>query len=207
MGRPNDGLPTYEEVISQETGNSNTPPLPTRPQTHSESHSYSYTTSQTQSEYYGAPPQPPRPSNSNNLPFTYPPRYYCRKCRNTGYKIKNGHKCKTCWSKFYTPPPPAPAPPVTTVPVTAAPITVAVNPSGIVYGPVNPIPGPPPNPAAAAAASNSNPIYVRPGDPRIGGFLCPSCNGTGQVRFLLDKVPCVDCHGVGRVFNAYHRPY
>ncbi|BAO38111.1 hypothetical protein KLMA_10489 [Kluyveromyces marxianus] len=205
MGRPNDGLPTYEEVISQETGNSNTPPLPARPQTHSESHSYSYTTSQTQSEYYGgAPPQqPPRPSNNNNnnLPFTYPPRYYCRKCRNTGYKIKNGHKCKTCWSKFYTPPPPAPAPPVTAVPVTAAPITVAVNPSGIVYGPVNPVPGP------APAAPNANPIYVRPGDPRIGGFLCPTCNGTGQVRFLLDKVPCVDCHGVGRVFNAYHRPY
>lgn len=64
------------------------------------------------------PQQPPRPtvgsssnsrppqgisySNNQGLPFEYPKRYLCKKCKNTGYK-KEGRMCLDCWGRFYLP--------------------------------------------------------------------------------------------------------
>ncbi|KAG7660900.1 uncharacterized protein J8A68_005575 [[Candida] subhashii] len=64
------------------------------------------------------PPQPPPPqrpspvtnnkpsteslyTGNSNLPFGFPKGYLCQKCKNTGYKIKNGEVCRNCWDKFY----------------------------------------------------------------------------------------------------------
>ncbi|CUS22481.1 LAQU0S05e06370g1_1 [Lachancea quebecensis] len=128
-----------------------------------------------------------------SLPWTYPRGYYCTKCGNTGYKIKNGHSCKRCWRKFahsspnqnvqvtyggYAP---------SYVPYGSAPIFGA-TPMAMGMSPVSPVPTP-----------GSAPLVLRPGDPRIGGVTCGECRGSGRVRFLLDKEICPLCHGVGRV--------
>jgi hypothetical protein len=40
-----------------------------------------------------------------------------------------------------------------------------------------------------------------PGDPRIGGRLCPRCRGDGSIRiFILEIDRCPMCGGIGRVF-------
>lgn len=40
-----------------------------------------------------------------------------------------------------------------------------------------------------------------PGDPRIGGRLCPRCRGSGRTRvFILESEICNLCRGAGRVF-------
>lgn len=40
-----------------------------------------------------------------------------------------------------------------------------------------------------------------PGDPRIGGRLCPRCRGDGSIRiFILEIDQCPMCGGLGRVF-------
>lgn len=38
---------------------------------------------------------------NNNLPFKYPNGHFCQKCKNSGYKIKNGKICSDCWDKLY----------------------------------------------------------------------------------------------------------
>lgn len=40
-------------------------------------------------------------SNNPNLPFEYPRGYFCSKCKNTGFKEKNGKPCSLCWPKFF----------------------------------------------------------------------------------------------------------
>ncbi|CUM54451.1 uncharacterized protein AC631_04385 [Debaryomyces fabryi] len=112
--KPSEPPPSYDEVINESTGGSYSrpnppPPQPPRPETL-------------------RPPQPPRPSNSShssynspgpqrppntaqntnslyttnqNLPFQYPKGFLCQKCRNSGYKIKNGKLCRDCWDRFY----------------------------------------------------------------------------------------------------------
>lgn len=44
------------------------------------------------------------------------------------------------------------------------------------------------------------PLVVQPGDPRIGGYLCRRCGGSGRVDtwFLGDEL-CSTCQGLGRV--------
>lgn len=52
-------------------------------------------------------------------------------------------------------------------------------------------PGPPPGA-----------VVVQPGDPRIGGRLCPRCNGSGTVSlFFFDQSTCDLCDGAGRVLR------
>ncbi|GMG23406.1 unnamed protein product [Ambrosiozyma monospora] len=59
------------------------------------------------------------------------------------------------------------------------------------------MPQPPPPPI---------PLVVQPGDPRIGGMLCPRCQGRGQVHFFLDLEKCTVCNGLGRVGSNQMRP-
>ena len=43
---------------------------------------------------------------------------------------------------------------------------------------------------------------VMPGDSRIGGTLCPQCNGRGTTSFLIfDEMTCELCGGIGRLLN------
>ena len=45
------------------------------------------------------------------------------------------------------------------------------------------------------------PVVVQPGDPRIGGRLCPNCFGAGRTFgfLLLNDRPCNACGGIGRL--------
>ncbi|QEU58647.1 Hua1 [Kluyveromyces lactis] len=36
----------------------------------------------------------------DQLPWTYPPWYYCRRCGNTGVETRTQRRCRTCWSRF-----------------------------------------------------------------------------------------------------------
>ncbi|AGO12013.1 AaceriAGR336Cp [[Ashbya] aceris (nom. inval.)] len=138
------------------------------------------------------PPPPPPPGGSartafgKHLPWAYPPGYYCQKCANTGYKLKNGHQCRQCWLRFYA----NRVQPMPVVPVAPAPVPY-----------LHPVRVPVMMPAVRQAyAPAPAAAVVRPGDPALGGYPCPECKGRGQVRFLLDKEPCTMCHGVGRVY-------
>lgn len=130
----------------------------------------------------------PEPYNPNpQLPFRYPRRYLCEKCLNTGSKLKNGKPCQDCYtylaprnnvSMTYA----VPALPFSSGPVLASP---AYGPQyGPQYGP-----GP-------------NRVQVAPGDPRLGGYLCGRCRGSGLVTFLLDQELCPVCGGLGRILNG-----
>lgn len=40
-------------------------------------------------------------SNNSSLPFDFPRGYLCSKCKNTGFREKNGKPCSHCWPKFF----------------------------------------------------------------------------------------------------------
>ncbi|KAH3679940.1 hypothetical protein WICMUC_000683 [Wickerhamomyces mucosus] len=124
--------------------------------------------------------------NSTRLPWDYPRGYFCDKCHNTGYKLKNGKSCKKCWEKFarqtnvqYIP---SPYPTGSNynysgyqIPFTNYSINHGNGPS---YN--QPIP------------LNHNQLYqpippriVRPGDPSLGGVLCGKCRGSGTMFSFL----------------------
>ncbi|KAE8253749.1 hypothetical protein A4X13_0g3670 [Tilletia indica] len=85
------------------------------------------------------------------------------------------------------------------------------------YGP--PVVGPPEAPYGFAPVADVHLVHsgrrppphalvVRPGDPRIGGQLCPNCGGEGSVMapfldslFGAPDVQCRVCRGSGRVFR------
>lgn len=162
----------------------------------SSNHSYTHQQPQRPS----APPpqhktsQLPKPSPINPnpyLPWRYPSSYRCSKCENTGYKKKNGHACKTCWGRFR---------PQTTPPATKAELERLVKhrpaPNPINTNVVKLPPGATVMPTGPRVQA---PTVVKPGDPRIGGILCPKCNGRGMVHFFLDLERCSKCNGLGRV--------
>lgn len=181
MGKPEERLPTYEEVINEES--IIPPPTPQRPQRPQQSQytpNYSRPKPPAHPPQHGGtarPPQHPYQYNMNNtlqtsqnqsrLPWVYPPGYYCQKCGNTGYRIKDGLQCKKCWRQFAR---------------NSRPMINAIN-----YGPPAPF-------------GFNTPLILSPGDPRIGGYPCAECRGTGRVRFLLDQEICPVCRGVGRIF-------
>lgn len=159
------------------------------------------------SQFHVRPTAAPLKKNSNDLytnnldlPWRYSKTYYCKKCKNTGYKTKNGHACKDCWGKFkpnitpprtaqdlkyllkHPPPPPKPLNP-----------NVVKLPPGSIVRPMIMSPVAP------------KPLVVKPGDPRIGGVLCGRCDGRGMVHFFLDLDRCPICNGLGRV-GAAGRP-
>lgn len=127
-----------------------------------------------------------------DLPWKYPRDYYCTKCRNTGYKIKNGKTCKDCWEHF-------------------APRNHHVNVVGYTtpsqnnyYSGASPFSAAPVLSAhnsyySNGAAPTGAPLYVQPGDPRLGGVLCGKCRGSGRTRFFLDENLCTVCGGIGRI--------
>ncbi|CAI4063042.1 Hua1p SKDI_07G5160 [Saccharomyces kudriavzevii IFO 1802] len=186
-----DELPSYEEVIKEEERLQAQPPRPPRPATSaaprpqqrpstvpssSTSHTHTQSHSYTSSSSHVRPP--PKPQQNPSLPWAYPPRFYCSKCGNTGYKIKNGRSCKSCWRRF------APQNNAVTAPTYYSNYTM---------------------PVYTSAWQGNRPLYVQPGDPRLGGVLCGECRGSGRTRFLLDEDICPLCHGVGRIITQSHR--
>ncbi|KAF3987694.1 hypothetical protein FT663_03693 [Candidozyma haemuli var. vulneris] len=96
--------PSYNEAISSPaTGSSDMPPVqpqrpPQPPQRPASSSNGSYRPA--------PPPQRAEPgmsySNNESLPFQFPKRYFCKKCKNTGYR-KDHKMCLDCWNKLYIP--------------------------------------------------------------------------------------------------------
>ncbi|KAG0671976.1 hypothetical protein C6P45_004445 [Maudiozyma exigua] len=192
---PDDELPSYEDVIKQEQEQSQSQSN-LRPPTHHSSNHSSHSTSQLNSSTHSRPPAPPRPnkpskhgstgthtnSSGPRIPWIYPSGFYCPKCNNTGYKTKNGKSCKSCWRRF------------------AHQNNVSMAPSSYGYYQSSPIYQQPQQMYQQPMQSN-RPLYVRPGDPRIGGVICGNCRGTGRIRFLLDDDICTLCHGLGRIIT------
>ncbi|AQZ13510.1 HUA1 (YGR268C) [Zygosaccharomyces parabailii] len=209
---PNDNdLPSYDDVIreDQERRRANeTPSRPPRPPSSSR-----------------PPERPPRRTNessaparrhstsatarpSSSLPWKYPQGFYCRKCGNTGYKIKSGRSCRSCWRRF------APANPIasqrTQPTVLQGQSSWYSNPSNF----ASPFAmAPPPQPRTTtttfvsphrgpmAPMTSGPPLIVKPGDPRLGGVLCGECRGSGRVSFFLDEDLCPLCRGLGRIIR------
>lgn len=169
-------------------------------------------------------------SNNANLPFEFPKRYFCKKCKNTGYK-KDNKMCLDCWRQFYlrnnawNPNPQLPF----RYPKNficekcynhgikfkngktckdcyerfAKRNNYTINPPGL-SGPYysQPVVAPMQMPGAFGPPPLM-PLRVPPGDPRLGGTLCGNCRGTGQTWFLLDSDLCNVCGGLGRLLNRY----
>lgn len=234
----NDGLPSYEDVLREEqeqaqgrissygsshNGDSNNylnvPPPPNRPpqkppRPYSSSNTSSAASSTSHLRPQQRPPNSVKPPNNNNngrppLPWVYPKNFYCPKCNNTGYKLKNGKSCRSCWRTFcpknpinYNMGPTSSSfyvSPAIGMPPQASPYIPPSNNYGYGYGygyppmPMSPIPPLP--------QQQQRPLVVKPGDPRLGGVLCGECRGTGRVSFLLDEDLCPLCNGLGRIIT------
>ena len=200
------GIPIPQPSSSNSNSNSNSSSRPSapRPQQHFHSSSQTYSLSSTlhHSHSYSHSPAPaPTPSapSAPGLPFKYPKGFHCRKCNNTGYKLKNGKTCKDCWERF------APR-------NTANSVNSNFHPQyfgSTTYIPYGSAPIPNPHPGgrgggggAFFSTAPTVPLRVPPGDPRLGGVLCGRCRGSGMVRFLLDMELCPVCSGLGRVINV-----
>lgn len=119
-----------------------------------------------------------------SIPWVYPVGYFCHKCANTGYKLRNDRPCKICWRRF-------------SPQTTNNTHDVYVRPNDTVTYIAAPVFQPP------LPRNRIQPLVLEPGDPRIGGLICNQCNGTGRIRFFLDKELCPICRGVGRVFYPH----
>ncbi|CCC70474.1 hypothetical protein NCAS_0E04040 [Naumovozyma castellii] len=195
MGVPNpdDALPSYDDVLREEEQqrlNAAPPPAAPRPEP----------------QHHTRPPapRPPAPNTGSNrphssfhiqgnqkppLPWVYPSNYHCKKCNNTGYKIKNGRSCKSCWRRF------APVNNVQSnmpfnITTTNNPYNYSSTPSPFMGGGGTPW---------SYGGANQRPLMVQPGDPRLGGVVCGECRGSGRVRFFLDDDICPLCNGLGRI--------
>ncbi|KAK9449490.1 uncharacterized protein V1518DRAFT_416145 [Limtongia smithiae] len=119
----------------------------------------------------------------------YPPSYHCWKCNNTGYKLENGHPCRSCFEQFSIP---------------QSQNVHVLPPQRYSYG-YSPYAGY----AAPPIVNGVRPRVVQPGDPSIGGMLCGACKGRGYVddtglgatfgSFLGATSTCSVCKGVGRL--------
>lgn len=193
-------LPSYDDVIKEDANKiqNSYAPSPGRTGT---SHSS-----------YVPPPNPrprPRPPahvkpptsvptpQRSQLPWTYPTGFRCPKCNNTGYKVKNGRSCKSCWRRF------APVNKVNSM--QAGGRSSYLSPSLPMFGSSRFGTGPPFGMGLGMAPppvmGSQQPIVVKPGDPRLGGVLCGECRGTGRVSFILDEDICPLCRGIGRIIT------
>ncbi|AMD21950.1 HFR095Cp [Eremothecium sinecaudum] len=176
---PEERLPTYEEVLrekgEQDQRRHNTVVnAPHRP-----------------------PNRPPFPQQSapdgRRLPWEYPRGYFCYKCANTGYKLRNGHECRACWRRFYGNQFEIERPLMDfTVPFSLGSllgnsILYSISPMQMTCLPHGP-------------AMQPESHMLPPGESQSSGYRCGECGGTGQIRFLFDKNICPVCHGVGRIF-------
>lgn len=100
---PNPPLPSRPQSSSNHPPPSSHRPPPNRPSSstkpqavylsHSSStHSQTVETTQSSSLY----------TNNPGLPFEYPRGHFCNKCKNTGYKVRNGKPCLQCWKLFFS---------------------------------------------------------------------------------------------------------
>ncbi|KXN90351.1 Proline-rich protein HUA1, partial [Leucoagaricus sp. SymC.cos] len=175
-------------------------------------------------------PVPGRPLLREGKLLVYPRGHMCEKCHNTGYKHYDPLRfCKKCWSKYgkpfsgplaysyasssassntqninlqrplpdvssrlsgqsrYQPPP---------VPPRRASFNGmrSASPGGYYnQGPVI-------NSLPRSGAPPQGAIIYQPGDPRLGGDLCWSCNGKGRMSILIDVIRCPICGGCGRTY-------
>lgn len=150
------------------------PRPPTSSSTHNSHHNHHSTTSSN---------NVPRPTPQ--IPWVYPSNFYCPKCHNTGYKVKNGKSCRSCWRRFA---------PTNQINSMSTPSTSMWNPQQMY------VPSPVPMPMGFNNPPNQGrPLVVRPGDPRLGGVVCGECRGTGRITFFLDEDICPLCNGLGRI--------
>lgn len=194
-GPEDNELPTYEEVLREDQqrvqGSQSAPVVTSSRPSSSRPHHIS-------SRPPASPPAPLPPKNSTpvssgaTLPWRYPTGFYCTKCGNTGYKIKNGRSCKSCWRRF------APSNKANAIPT----LTYSNNYQSA-FNPFFPstISSRPVFQSAPAFGQQQTPLVVSPGDPRLGGVLCGECRGTGRVTFLLDEDICPLCRGIGRIVS------
>lgn len=182
---PDEDLPSYEDAIKEDTQ----PQQQHQPQQQQHQHQHQHNAHPGPSGMHAGvqPVPPPRPSANTGgklrIPWTYPTGFFCPKCNNTGYKTKNGKSCKSCWRRF------APKNNVNMAP-TGYSSYFQSSPIYPTYQPIGPM-----------APMQQRPLYVRPGDPRIGGMVCGNCRGTGRIRFILDEDICPLCNGLGRILN------
>lgn len=235
--RPAAAPPVSNHILGQYSQNSsNAPPMPQRPSSDFQNSSSGYqaqgpgfqgsSASGTSHSLQSNPGTGTSSlyTNNPNLPFNYPRGHYCRKCQNTGFKIKNGKPCRDCWDTLYlrnnayNPNPNLPfrypkrficdkcrntgtklKNGLTCQDCYArfAPRNnYTVQPSFGFLEIVRPMTNYMPGGMAGA------PLRVPPGDPRLGGLLCGNCRGSGQINFLLDRDLCPVCGGLGRILNS-----
>lgn len=221
---PNDDeLPSYEDVINEShNGYNGVPPVPNRPSSnynngtsHSNNHTSSYQRPppqrpsqihrppSNQSPQQQKPPRPQQhPQQRPNIPWTYPKNFQCSKCHNTGYKLKNGKSCRSCWRKF------APRNNVNVASTqsgySGSSFGYYTTPMSNFYQPMMGYGGGAfniPVNGSMATSNTGTPLVVRPGDPRLGGFVCGECRGTGRTSFFLDEDICTVCNGIGRIIR------
>jgi hypothetical protein len=85
--------------------------------------------------------------------------------------------------------------------LTSPPIGVRSPPLNFGIGPPGPLGGRGQPPLQWRQTTPVGEAMYEPGDPRLGGRLCPRCHGTGRTRvFILETETCNLCGGVGRVF-------
>lgn len=227
---PPEDIPTTQSPPQPSTSTSNNylhvPPPPHRPPEHrslsrtsiSSRHSHE---SPNNAELY---------TNNPNLPFNYTRGYYCKKCKNSGYKSKN-EICRPCWDFFYLKDH-AYNPNEQNLPFkypkrfycTKCGNTGYKFKNGFTcqncwsqFGPRNTYSYVNSNfqPSffgsttfvPAPGTSNGMPARrVPPGSPELGGLLCGNCRGQGMVHFLFDSDLCPVCGGLGRVFTQANPP-
>ncbi|KAH3899417.1 uncharacterized protein SCDLUD_004860 [Saccharomycodes ludwigii] len=132
---------------------------------------------------------------SYQRPLDTPPTIPQRVTSNTSYtrpQVPPPRSSSSTPSSLYSRPPPPPPQPernyYNTMPVSGPPIpNYNVNYNSTYPAPVTQFIPPP------------QPLTVLPGDPRLGGQLCPKCGGTGRVSHFLDFKLCKRCKGIGRI--------
>lgn len=143
------------------------------------------------------PPRPPLQSGSYRpSPLHYPPGYRCRKCNNTGIKIKNGRTCKDCYAQFSRQSPNVQY--INSGYNSGLGAMPGMGILGSVFGTLDNVLGRPYN-QQTIYSPNGQPRIVMPGDPAIGGVLCGRCRGTGIINDFIFQDTCPTCHGVGRL--------
>lgn len=171
-------------------------------------------------------------TNNPNLPFNYPRGHYCKKCQNTGFKLKNGKPCRDCWDAFYlrnhayNPNPNLPFRYPKRFICEKCHNTGTKRKNGLTcqdcyarFAPRNNysvqlsygfgllgflgfLDFVRPVTNFGPGGPSGPPLRVAPGDPRLGGLLCGNCRGSGQISFLLDTDLCPVCGGLGRILNS-----
>lgn len=165
-------------------------------------------------------------TNNTNLPFSYTRGYYCKKCKNSGYKSPK-QICRACWDRFYLKDH-AYNPNQKNLPFSYPKRFYCLKCGNTGYKFKNGLTcqncwsqfGPRNNSSyvnsayqpsffgsttyiSAPGGGFNNGVPARrvpPGSPELGGLLCGNCRGEGMIHILFDTDLCPVCGGLGRVF-------